>query len=297
MLYESRLNLRMVRLLGALCLGALALASCGQTQRIPGPLWLESSPAGEQQTVAQGAPVGSVIRHASPVWLRRPGASAGSQMAYYDKRARVQAGSEVRVGFGGRAELLWPDRASSIVLFNSGEARFGDTSQDEPLVELAHLGRAQITLAAKDRVRLPGGVDLRGDGSSLSGPILVDAIGPELMRLKNQSKQICQVRYRGSAFELLGGETLDLPLLLAAGGQELDPLLERVLLGDLEVYLSPGLQPEFDGSRLRVHADRQGTVVLGGFVVHLEAGEDAIFSDLGPIDASAASNSGSATQE
>jgi len=280
-------------------LGGLLAASCRGTQRVPGPLWIDEVPGaqGSSQSAQAALPVGSVIRHSSPVWVRRPGASAGTQVAYYNKRVRVQSGAEVRVGFGGRAELLWPDRSSSVVLFNSGTASFGEPSLDEALLTMETLGRAQVTLDVGDRIRFPGGADLMGDGATRTGPILVDALSGELMRFKNQSKQVCRVRFRGTEFELLGGETLDLPLLLVAERRAANPLLEPVLVGQHVLLLSAGLQADFDGRQVRVRADAPGDLSLGEFRVHLEAGEQAVFSGLDNVDQAPGINSSLPAQE
>ena len=284
---------------GLMFFASIGLVACRGTQRLPGPLWLEenSSPDELADPGTSNTPVASVIRHSAPVWVRHPGASAGTQVAYYNKRVRVQQGASVRVGFGGRAELLWPDRASSVLLFNSGEASFGDRTKDEPLLTLSHLGRAQITLGAGDHVLLPGGAELRGDGSPSCGPIHVEGISTELMRFKNQSKQVCEIRYRGSEFKLLGGETLDLPHLLVSSFNGLDALLKRVSLGDRTLHVSEGLRADLEAGAFRVVADAEGRVAFEDIVVHLRLGERAVFSGLDRGDTGSRSNFNLQAQE
>ena len=123
-----------VALMGSACIQEL--------QRLPGPL-----PPLEQPEPLRDVPPPAdvstlealVQRHSDPVWIRRPGALDGYPLPFYRKRERVTAGTVVRTGYGGRAELIWPGDASNVVLFDHGVVLVANPELDEMLVEFLTL--------------------------------------------------------------------------------------------------------------------------------------------------------------
>ncbi len=267
-----------MRVLASLPLfAALLTAACASTQRVAGPLWLSGEP------VAQGLdapPVATVLRHAGPVHVRRPGAADGFRLPFHEKRARVRPGAAVIVGPGGRAELLWTRNATSIVLFGTGVAIVGDPLRDEPLARIERALGAQLDLTPGDRIVLPGGSELRGDPGQPSGPFLVEQrVGA--VRVKNQSKLAGSVRYRDAVLDLLPGDVVDLPLL-SDGAAPFERGAERAsaTIGRVDVTTRGTVRAEQSPGGIRLRAAEDAQVGVGGVFVRLKNGEAAVFSEL-----------------
>lgn len=263
-----------------LCLAALCLAACTNPQRIAEPIWL---PGDEVPTGRLAAdPVATVQRHSDPVDVQRPGAPDGYRMSYHEKRARLRSGAAVIVGPGGRAELLWEGDASSVVLFGDAVCVVGDPSRDEPMVRLERLLGVQLRLTPEDRVILPGGAELRAVTSEAVGPFRLEMHRDHIVRLRNQSKVFCAVRYRGDLLELAPGDRVDLPVL-AAGTAPLENRGEAILtrVGDHLIESSGRIEPVPLATGVRVRALEEGWVTIGGVEVRLTADEEVVFSGLG----------------
>jgi len=260
----------------ALCLG---LAACGRIQLVPGPLDLP--PPEEDQSPPTDGPQAIVVRHASPVWIYRPGALAGYTLPFHHKRERVTAGSGVRVGWGGRAELVWPGDATSIVMFEESRVELGDPSRDQPLVVFTEITRAQLTLTPEDRIILVGGAELRGDPVQPSGPFLLDRIGLDLVRVSNQSKLRGRLLYRDAVLELAPGDSIDVPVLsIGTKPYEVDPGLTRLASGGVELEVLGNVAPSPGANAVHLKALGLSEVSAQGIQVRLARDEEAVFATL-----------------
>ena len=107
----------------------------------------------------------------------RPGTTAEYSLPFHRKRERIAAGAGVRTGAGGRAEVLWSDDASAVILFDKCALSIGDREVDEPIVRFHTVTRALLSLTPEDRVALPGGALLRGDPAEPTGLLLIEEAG------------------------------------------------------------------------------------------------------------------------
>lgn len=196
---------------------ALGLGACltPYPQRLPGPLPV-SDELPEAPPPSPNAPVVTVQRESDPVWVRRAGERGDSALAFYKKRERITAGTLVRTGAGGRAELLWAPDASALALFDEGRVTVGDPARDEPMLRFHSLTRAVLVLTPEDRVELVGGAILAGDPLETTGTLLLEALSASRLRLTNQSKRLATVSFRDERLEVGPGESIDLPV--PAGG-------------------------------------------------------------------------------
>jgi hypothetical protein len=270
-----------VRLL-AVAAGACLAACLGYPQRVPGPLLLpEDAPPAQV-----GEPGGSLVtvhRDSDPVWVRLPGARDDYALPFHAKRERVPTGSLVRTGAGGRAEVLWSPKAS-LLLFDECRITVGDPLRDEPTIVFHSLTHALLTITPEDRIELPGGAQLRGDPGVPCGPILLEAVGPELMRIVNQAKQSLQVRYREATLDLVPGDSIDLPRLGPAHGGTTPTLAaaagEPLVQGDGPAVLSTGRLEVRGGGLVALEPAR---VASRGVAVRLAPGESVAFSGLSQV--------------
>jgi hypothetical protein len=264
------------------------MASCGGRSRWPNfstqqwPEPMESTqavlPPGVESEYPEGPEEVILRRLADPVQLKPAGQHAAFPLRYFDKRRRANAGAWVFVSAGGKAEVLWPDTGTTLVLYDLCTGIVGSPSRGEPNFILREIERVEMRLSDGDQVELPGGALLTAD----SGPWLAEKRSFSILRIKNQSKKSGEVAYRDEVFLLGPGHTLDLPLGTTGG----KPILE--LPGTRQI---PG--PGFDLSvfgDVQVEEDLQGFVVSGqgeheiqglGVRVQLGPGESARFSGLG----------------
>lgn len=270
--------------LPAVALGLLLGGCLGYPQRLPGPLVLPEG--AETSAGAVREPGGSLVtvhRDSDPVWVRRPGARDDYAMAFHTKRERVATGSLVRTGAGGRAELLWSPDASSVLLFDECRVTLGDPLRDEPTVVFHSLTRALVTTTPEDRFELPGGAVLRGDPTAPSGPILVDTIGPQFLRVVNQAKQPLQLRYRDRTLELVPGDSIDLPRVATDEGGTApvtpEPEGQRFESAGTSVVSTGRLEAR--GGLLEAVEPARATA--GGVAVRLSPGETVAFSGLAKV--------------
>jgi hypothetical protein len=181
-----------------------------------GPL-VDPLPRGEIPPPPYGPQEILVFRLSDPVMVRRAGEAAAYPLPVYEKRERLKSGASVLCAAGGRCELLWPNDASSVLVFDDGMLDLGEPSRDEPLVRFRTLTRARLELTPEDRVILMGGAVLRGDAEDRSGPFLIERTRGDLLKVTNQSKRACTVSFREEELVLSPGEELRLPLLEAGG--------------------------------------------------------------------------------
>ncbi len=257
-------------------------AACAQlTRRVPGPIGVARPSAGAAPLAGRAEEYPAVVqRDSDPVWVRRPGERGDYGLPFYRKRERIAPGSQVRTGAGGRAEILWSGDATAVILFEQGFLRLGDPELDEPQVTLTALTRALVHMTPEDRFALPGGALLRGDPAQPTGPLLFEAIRPDLLRVVNQSKLMVRISYRDLELDLAAGESIDLPLL-PAGTAPLAAEPEPVRLGAnvLSATLAGGRaeHEDFEGG-LRVRAVEEAELAAFGLSVRLAAGEQAEFT-------------------
>ncbi len=222
-----------------------------------------------------------VVRHSDPVRVRRPDSDAGYPLAYYHKRERLPSGSWVYCEAGGRAEILWPGDASSVLFSGPSAAIIGEPTRDEALVSLQRVTYARLILTPEDRVALPGGAILRGDPVAPSGPFVLERLTGELLRLTNQSSQTVQLQYRDSLIDLSPADAVDLPLMSSTPIPEVEE----------ESVSHDGLSVNFTGElEARTQASSQGGILLEatsdaavdglGVRVSLAPGDKAIFRRL-----------------
>lgn len=262
-------------------------AACSNVQLVSESLDLPPD-AGAIDPTVEG-PETIVVRHAGPVWVFRPGANAGYILPYYRKRERVVSASDIRVGWGGRAELIWPGDATSVVLFEEARITLGDPSRDEPLIAFKNLTRVQLILTPEDRIVLIGGAELRGDPVQPSGPFLLERTGIDLLRATNQSKFRARLLYRDAVLELAPGDSIDLPLLsMGTAPYELDPGVVQLSTGGRELEVLGTVESVPGTNAVSVKALALSEVSAQGVQILMERDETAVFSSLqgNPVAAS-----------
>jgi hypothetical protein len=228
-------------------------------------------PAGEVPPGPYGPQEIVVYRLSDPVLVRRAGEATAYPLPVYAKRERLRSGGSVQCAAGGRCELLWPQDASSVVLFDEGWVDLGEPSRDEPLVTFRRVTRARLLLTPEDKIVLMGGAVLRGDPEEQSGPFLVERIRADLLAITNQSKRACTLAFRDAEILLSPGEMLRLPLLGAGGAPMLrDPAEAVIEIGGREIRTVGALA--IDGTILT--AGTGGARIQdGGIVLRLAEGE------------------------
>jgi len=267
---------------------AVGLSSCRfSTQRWPGPMRAEVDPLppGARYDYAPGPEPVLVYRHADPVSVARAGDVAGFPMSFHRKVERLTSGSWLAVGAGGRAEVLWPSDATSVRIYDRCYAVVGEPSRDEPTLVFQTLTRARLNLTPEDRISLMGGAILRGDEAEESGPFLIERLGEEILRIRNQSKKVMFVDYRRRELAVAPGSLVDLPLLpIGEGGTapELPPTgIERMDRNGLALETRGQVEtrPYHDAWVMRAQAD--SVVEALGLAVTLLPGERVVVGGLG----------------
>jgi hypothetical protein len=244
-------------------------------------------PAGSSAEPASGTPAATgretvvVQRDSDPVWVRRAGERGDSGVPFYEKRVRVPVGTLVRTGAGGRAELLWAPDATSLALFDEGRVTLGDPERDEPVVRFHSLTRALLVLTPEDRVELIGGPELAGDSLNTTGPIRLENVPGQVLRVTNQSKLLCRVQYRTENLELGPGESMDLPILQSGAApreEETEP--HHLAWLELPVALFGRIEQRQDGGSLFLTALEPARVTGFGIEARLAEQETLRFSGL-----------------
>jgi len=264
-------------------LGLLTAAGCiSYPQRAPGPLYLPEGGAEGLPEVGAATDTLRVIvqRDSDPVWVRRPGARADYVLPFWDKRERLAAGSMVRTGAGGRAEILWAEDASSVVLFDEARVSVGDPTRDQPLVQFHSVTHAILVLTPEDEVELPGGARLRGDPSETTGSILIEDPSPELLRVVNQAKRTVAIRFRDELLELTPGDSIDLPRVASGSGPRPRSELTRLEVAGIALEHDGGVEELAEAGAAAVRALEPTRVLALGVRARLETGERARFSGL-----------------
>ena len=278
----------MMRILLGTLLTALLTGCTISTQRHPGPMAsaVPDLPPGTTDLYPAGPEEVIITRLADPVFVRRPGESSSFPLYYYRKQERMNAGSWVFAGAGGRVEVLYPG-GTSVTLIGRGAGIIGSESRGEPLFFLRQCDRAVLHLSDQEQVRLLGGAVLTGD----SGPIGLANLRGEILRVTNRSLATCWVAYREEVFQLDPAEVVELPLLDAGTG----PLEEPTDFRSLRVGTAgPRLQVRGDvevtqdGDSARVTAVGAHEVLAMGLRLRMDPGDEVVLSSLDDLPASAA---------
>lgn len=273
---RSPLRLPAVLLAGA----GLVLAGCFvDTQRLPGPMpgVVDPLPPGSLELYPPGPEQVLVIRHADPVQVRPAGMSSSFPMHFYRKQERVNAGSWVFSGAGGRLEVFWPDGATAR-FFGTATAIVGSPARGEASLIVRDVDKLSITLTEGRQIELVGGSVLVSD----TGPFVVERIRPDILRIHNASKGVGRLAFREERIDLDPGNVLDLPLLPGGGDPVARPPgFQRVDTagGPVEVRGDVDVEREEVGTRILVRGEHE---VRGlGQRVRLGEGEELWIGPLG----------------
>jgi len=259
-----------------------------RVQRIPGPMRNQKDPLppGTLDMFDEGPEEVLVLRHADPIQVRPANSASSFPLKFFRKQARVNSGSWVFCGAGGRAEIIWPN-GTSLLLFGRGSGVIGSKSREEPSFFFQELTRASVTLTAGDHLQLLGGALLYAD----SGPFVLENDRVEIVRVRNRSKATGRVVFRDGVFDLDAGQVIDLPLL-ESGGQpiQVDPSFQTLETGGAPISVRGDVEilPDPDGTRVRAGGEHE--IRAYGVRVRLDVGEEALFRDLSPRGAAAAAD-------
>ena len=269
-------------------LPALGLCACLGTypQRVAGPLTLppDAEPAAPDADARPGMQTVTVQRDSDPVWVRHPGERGDYGLPFYKKRERVPVGTLVRTGAGGRAELLWSPDATSVALFDEGRVTLGDPERDEPMLRFHSVTRALLVMTPEDRVELVGGPQLSGDALETTGPVLLESVPGSILRVTNQSKLLCRLRYRSENLELGPGESIDLPVLASgAAPREAESEVQHLSWLGQPLSFRGRVERREDETGLFLTALEPVQVTGLGIDVRLGEKETIRFSGLSPV--------------
>lgn len=263
-----------VRRLGLVFLALLS--SCYvNTQRHPKPMVApDDLPPGAANLFAMGPEEALVVRHSDPVHVRRPGEVSSFPLHFYNKTLRVNAGSWVQSGAGGKAEVLFPGD-TSLTLTGRCTAVLGSTSRGEPVALFLELDQVRISLGPTEYVRLLGGAVLSGEG----GPYVIDRLRGDILLVANRSSKALQLAFREERLVLAPGEVVHLPLLEAGGGPiEADPAFERLNGPRFDVSVSGALQLlRAEPQVLELQAEGPHEVRALGLVLRMDDGDRVRF--------------------
>lgn len=289
---------RLSQLTMLLILQSVLLTGCYiKTQRMPAPM--ESTrnplPAGSLDLYPPGPEEVVVVRHADPVQIRPAGLSSSFPLPFYDKQARLNSGSWIFCGAGGRAEILWPS-GGTVLLFDSCTGVIGSNSRGEPRFIFRAVERARIILREGERIALLGGALLTvedgfDDAELTAGPFVIEHHRAEIMRLTNRGKRTGRLYFREEVFDIDPGHVIDIPLLEAGGSPlQVDPGFQT-LPGGLETRGQVELVDDASGTRLRAVGEHE---LRGrGVRLRLDVGEEAVFMGL---DAGSAPSKGATSK-
>lgn len=266
--------------ISALALAALAAGCYANSQRYPGPMEqvVTPLPPGATDAYPAGPEEVLVVRVADPVHVQRPGEASSFPLHHFRKQARMNSGSWVFCGAGGRVGMLFPGN-SQVKLYGHGSGVVGSQSRGEPLFFIKAVDRAQVTLTGEEQVQLLGGAVLAGDG----GPYVIEHVRQEILRVRNRSQGMARIAYRDSVFQLAPGALVDLPLLEAGIAPiEVDPGFQTLVSAGVPIQVQGDVSVVADprGTRLRA----TGVHELRGFglVLRLDAGDEVLFGELAP---------------
>lgn len=192
-------------------------------------------PAGLGASLSEGPEEALLIRHGDTVHVLRAGDASPYLLHFYDKEARLKAGSAVFTDAGGFAELVFPQGSRAQIL-GAGALALGSPSRGEPLLLVLEVDRLTLSLGPSEVVRLPGGARLQGAG----GPYHIERLGSDLLEIRNRSRADLEVSMRDGTSQLSPGDVLHLPILTSGGTPfTQDPdLVAQGRIGPLPVFVS-----------------------------------------------------------
>lgn len=261
-------------------LAALAPACSGynklpwpKSQRWPEPMeWKQDPlPPGDATQYPRGPEEVRIVRHADPVHVRVADSVGVVSLSYRRKEMRVASGSGIASAGGGRVEILW-STGSSVVLSGHTAVIIGSPSRGEPSLLFRQIEQVRFDPQNEDLYELVGGATLR----VRMGPVRVESVRPEVLRVANESKGSAQIAFRDTTIVLDPGQAVDLPLLSFGGkptGEE--AILAPFAGAGFAVQHAEGTDLSAEAGTLR--AKGTGDVRALGVRVHLESGAEAQF--------------------
>ena len=250
------------------------------TQRHPGPMIAEEGPLppGSADQFEAGPEEVIVTRLADPVFVRRPQEASSFPLYHYRKQERLNAGSWVFAGAGGRVEVLYPG-GTSVMLLGHGAGVVGSESRGEPLFFFEEVDRAVLHLGEDEQVRLLGGAVLTANG----GPVALERQEDDVLRVINRSLKTCWVAYREEVLQLDPAEVVDLPLLDGGTGPLASPEgFKRLRVGDdgPPVDVRGDVEASVEPGATRLRASGEHEVLALGLRLRLDPGDEVVLSTL-----------------
>jgi len=217
-----------------------------------------------------------VTRLADPVFLRRPGEASSYPLYHYRKQARVNAGSWIFCGAGGRVSVLYPDN-TEVILSGLGSGVVGSESRGEPIFFLLQCDRASVTLQPGQQLRLLGGAVLSAD----SGPIAIERLLDEVLRVSNRSLGAARIAYRDQVFLLDPSQMIHLPLLQTGSApSEPEEGYQTLWAAGQHLRVRGEVETVDDSRGVRLRALGEHDLAGFGLRVRLDPGDEVLFSDL-----------------
>ncbi len=255
------------------------LAGCYvSTQRHPGPMvaTVDPLPPGTTTQYPAGPEEVLVLRIADPVRVRRPGQAADFPLYFYKKQARMNAGSWVFCGAGGRAEIILGGDAS-VRFLGYGSGVVGSPSRDEPMFFLHEVETAVVHFPELgQQVRLPGGAILAG----VRGPFVIEREHDDILRVRNRSKSVGRLAYMDEQFQLSPGDVIDLPILDGSTApREEDPGFQTQTGVDRQISFRGDVTLIPNGKGVRISATGENEVLGHGLRLRLEKGQEIWVDD------------------
>lgn len=260
------------------CIASYQTVPWVDTQRHPGPMEQRANlPPGSQDDYPEGPEVVLIVRHADPVQVRRPGLPQGTPMAFYDKRARVNSGSWVHCGTGGRAEVIWP-HGSSVLLIGYSTGVVGSTSRGDPTFVFREMDSARLEPTREERIELLGGAVV----VATQGPVMIERVRDDILELRNQSGEDVKVEFLDETLLIEPGEVVDLALLTAgARPRPRARSYERVAGKGFTVEVAGSIAAEVDGNLVAIAATGPTEIHGLGLSVNVRADERVTINGFG----------------
>lgn len=267
------------RVLTAFTLLGLAPGCFIDTQLYPGMLkpTVAPLPAGTRDAFPEGPEEAYVIRQTDTVRIRSAETTSSYALTFYDKLSRINAGSWVLTGPTGRAVVLLPG-ATEVSLSGPGSGVVGSKTRREPAFTFVDVTTATVTFGESGQIQLPGGALLE----SSSGPFVLEAVGEDVIRIRNRCSERGRIAYRDAFLTLEPSETVDLPILSdGTSPYEVDSAARTVISdgGRLELRGAVDVMTSSTGTRMR--AAEGGKIRGMGLDLTLEPGDEVLFEGLG----------------
>jgi hypothetical protein len=276
---------------GAHSMGAaallLVLVGCN-TQRWPGPMesLVEPLPVGDVAQFEPGPQEVAIWRHSDPVYVRKVAGAGAYGLSAHENKARLLSGGRLFVGSGGRAEVLWQENGTNVILFDGGICVIGEPSRGEAELIFRRIQSVRAFLAPDVRLRLPGGAIVTGppaeNSLGTSGPFFLERVSENVVRVRNQSPDNARVMFREEVFEIGPGHLVDVAMLENdSSPRPLDPSEEDLSGGGIDARVLGEVAHEPGDGSLGLRALVPSRVRARGVTVRLEDGETLVLTGLG----------------